>query len=335
MSELSSILGQHFTYAAGRLGVLRQVLLTQADTDRMLGASDRKDVERILTELKFTSMIDQGLGSGEEILHGLGKWIRNEVNTMCPEAKRATFNILWLQGDAPLLSFLLKKRCNLTSSISSEPLSGISAYDDESLHAYIHEGDGTALPAHLTEFIDGTADCDKITPQEIDAAVAQYIANTQLRLARASGSKLIKRYVRHTIDLQNIRTALRSYDDDVRNNALVRGGTIAPEDLMGENKDVLAAISRSNLPYDLSAKVENASEDPIALERRCSDVLAEDIADMWNIPMSVEPLFAFAAIGISDLFLIRSILIAKGNGLTPQETKRILPPFIPATHFIA
>ena len=131
MSQLETLIGQQFAYAFGRTGVLQQLLLTQPDVDRLLGAHDRKDLEKILTELKLTNMIDQSISKSDEILQAVGSWIRSEVELMSPEEKRPVFNILWLKGDSALLSYLLKKHHKLTSIISKEPETSITSYNPE------------------------------------------------------------------------------------------------------------------------------------------------------------------------------------------------------------
>lgn len=335
MSNLEPITGQHFAYAFGRTGVLQQLLLTQSDIDRLLGAHDRKDAENILTELKLTSMVDQSLRSAEQVTQALEAWVRNEVEMMSPKSKQPVFQILWLNGDSARLSYLLKKHHSLTSNLSKEPESGLSAYDPESLRTLVETGRESSLPEHLVSFVQEMRDASDLTPQKIDARVAQFIASVQLCLARTSGSALIKRYVTHTIDLRNIRIALRNYSEVERENALIEGGSIPTKDLMGDRNAVLASVQRSPLPFELAESIQSVGEDPIALERTCADVLAKDIADMWNIPMSIEPLFAFASIALGNIFLLRTIVIGKSNDLSPQDLKKILPPFTPALHYLS
>jgi len=79
MSELSTLLGQNFSFASGRTGVLQLLLLTQPDIDRLLGSRDTSEANKILTELKLTSIINQGLNEGDAILQAVGAWIRHEV----------------------------------------------------------------------------------------------------------------------------------------------------------------------------------------------------------------------------------------------------------------
>jgi len=335
MPEISSIVGQHFAFASGRIGTLQLLLLTQSDVDRMLGAHSGKEAEAILTELKLTSMIDQGIGKGEEILKAVGGWVRKEVESMSPLSKDPIFHILWLEEDAPLISYMLRNHHGLTSEISREPISGMTAYDPEALKALIEEGTEGTLPSHLIKFIKEMKNLSDITPQKIDASVAQFVANLQLKLARTSGSKEIRRYVSHRIDLINIRTAVRLLKEEMEDpqSLFLDGGTLNPKKLMSDLSQIVATVERSSLPVSLGEAVREGAEDTNVIEQGCSEVIASDIARMWNVPLTIDPLFAFAALTISQLRLLRVLLIAKRNGLSPQEVKKVLPPFLSASHY--
>ena len=317
MPALASLIGQDFAFAHGRIGILQLLLLEQSDIDRLLGAHSEEECEKILTEVHLTDPIDQGLSSGDEILNGLETWVRSEVKQMSPVAKRPIFHILWLQGDAPLLAYRIKEHHGLTSEISTEPTGELS--DD------------------LIAFLQGAKALKDPTPQEIDTAVAQYVVNAQLRLARTSGSADIRDFVQHTIDLQNIRTALRIYEESKEASLpfLLEGGTIPREALAGTIEEIRAAVDRSPIAFTLTSDLLERGEDPSALERALAHVLELDLTKMWNVPLSIEPLFAFAAIAMTQLRVIRAILIGKRNDLSPQEIKRMLPPFLSAVHYLS
>lgn len=317
MSFTSSTITQNFAFASGRTGVLQLLLLTQSDVDRLLGAHSGKEVEQILTELKLTNPIDQGIDNGDDILHAVAQWVRQEVETMSPKNKQQIFSILWMENDAPLMAYRLKKQFGLTSEVSKEPPT-----EDE-----------VALAYHLNAIEERVKFGDP-TPQEVDTAVSQYVADAQLKLADESGSAHIKTYVQHLIDLHNIRTAVRlAGNENVDHRTLMlKGGTLNPKELCGSLEDLAKVIDRSPITFTLGSYLANADKNE--LERMLADVLARDIAAMWNVPLSIEPLFAFAAIAFSQLKLIRAILIGKRNELSPQEVKALTPPFLSASHYI-
>lgn len=342
--SFSTIVQQDFAYASGRTGVLQQLLLTASDRDRLLGATSLKEAEAILTELKLTNPIDQGLEKSDEILRAIGAWVREEVDTMAPANKRPTFHILWLEEDAPVLSYLLKKHHGLTSAISSQPQSRMTAYSTKALQSLVEEDIAGSLPSHLIAFVKtiknqrgGIHRSDQWKPEEIDNAVSKYVASLQLSLARASGSKALRTYVEHKIDLTNIRTALRvkSNESHITNHAsLLQGGTIDLQKKLGNPEAIAKAIDRSDLPNTIAEVIRNTNDDSTVLEHALSKVIANDIAHMWNIPLSIEPVFAFAALALSQIRLLRVLLIGKRANMSPQEIKHMLPPFLSASHYV-
>ena len=336
MSHISSLIGQHFAFAHGRLGTLKQLLLSQTDVDRLLGAASFRETEKILTELKLTSVVDQGISSGDDMLDAIGVWMRTEVGSMIPEKKADLLSILWCDGDAPELAYLLKKKAGLTSSISTQPVSFLSAYPQAALAALVETGESDSVPAYIVDFVTSTENDDIESAEKIDAVVAQLFTDEKIRLAKKSGSKDLLTFVTHQIDLKNIRTALRmsSLEPEKRALHLLSGGTISTAELNGSRDELVAAVERSEIGFHLPA-VADLADSAVAFEQAAARVTASDIAHLWNIPLSLEPVFAFAAITVSQLRLLRAILIAKRNELAPQEIKKIQPPFIPATHYVS
>ncbi|MEQ1849479.1 MAG: V-type ATPase subunit [Candidatus Peribacteraceae bacterium] len=329
MSTLSSAVGQHYAFASGRTGVLKQLLISSADVDRMLGSSDTAAFSRVLTEVRFTNVIAQGLSSSDDILPALEQWIRSEVTSMIPKEKQEIFGILWVDGDAPLLSWLLKKHYGLTLPDAVKPHSGLSLWSESELLALIQAPEKSSLPKELKDLVTRCAALPEKRARNIDASTAQAIAAYKLRLAKLSGSKHIVSYVRNLFDFTNIRTALRG--DVVATDQLLPGGELRIEKARNQ-ADVKSMLNTSGL-LGLGGVSKSVLEDPVVFERAIADKLAALIADMWSVPMSVEPVFAFAAIALSHVALIRGIGMGKRAGLSPQDIKKILPPFIPSSAF--
>ncbi len=301
--------------------MLKLLLLEQTDLDRMLGAKDAREVEKILTEVKMTNVIDQGISEGSAILEAVGMWMRNQVEQMSPEEKRSVFHILWLENDCALMSHVIKKHHGLLSEVSEEPISGMCSYKPEDYEKI--------------EFIIDMKKREGITVREIDSAVSAYIAGLQVKLARESESDLIATYVSHNIDLKNIRTALRLSNDNPEEVLpyLLEGGTIPRKELAGDRDIIISALKRSNISMFLPNDLESLLSDPVEFEQAAAHIISSDLSKMWNVPLSIDPLFAFAAITMNQLKIVRTILIAKRSELSPQETKRMLPPFLTASNF--
>jgi V/A-type H+/Na+-transporting ATPase subunit C len=302
---------QHFAFAHGRIGVLQLLLLEQSDIDRLLGSKNLEDAQKMLMELKCTKLIDQSLHKSTEILNAMEEWIKKEILTIVPLSKRSTFGIIWLEEEFSKFSLFLKK-----------------------LHGLSHDAFESFSPSNHfdAEFITMMKQQQNPTASSIDRDVSRFVSQSQIRLARASGSMAICNYVRHSIDLHNIRTALRTGDSMEH---FLDGGTIPFHEFEGRDiKRIRFAIDKSPLAFSLTEEHLNFYEDPSSLERDLAKVTALDIAHLWNISIGIEPVFAFGAIAFSHIRLLRVLLMGKRNNLRPQEIKNLLPPFLPSTHYV-
>lgn len=330
MSTISSIVGQKYAFAYGRSAHLQAALLNQSDLNRMLGSSDGKDAVRMLTELPITNFINQGIQEPTKIFQAIVQWIQAEITTMVPKKSQIIFDAIWLPATLAELALLLKKKHGFLQSEQSIEQLFLPAARSNMLKVAIESGNITALPI-AEQWLLRDLPKQFSSPVEIDTLLAQKSGALRKKLAKQSGSKLIVRYIEHVIDIHNIQAKLRL-------NALftaehfITGGTLPLSAFLKDTKTMYQAINQSNLAYTLAANLQDATNQ-IEIEQACNAVLQADLADMWTAPLTVEPIFAFAAIGVHNVKLLRAIIIAKQNGLSPQETKQILPPFIPATAF--
>ena len=324
-----------FGFAYGRLGVLQQVLVSQTDVDRLLGTRDVQECERAIRELSFTQNIDK---ESETLLQEVALWVQREVSTMAAGSNQEVFHILWLQEYAPTLMYLFKKQAGLLAEDIQAPPALFNAYKEEQVLNLLERNIAGQLPQALTTLNEHVKQDQKTheknsLPKVIDQRVAQFVADTQIALAKRSGSPLLIDYVTHQIDQQNIRTAARMVQvDDADAAQFITGGSVAPRDWAATTEETLPnVIARSSV----GMQVEDALSSPIELEKQLAENTASDIAKMWNIPLSIEPVFAFAALVLNHLRVLRVMLIGKRNGMSPQEVKAMLPPFIKPTHYVS
>lgn len=330
MKLANAFVGQHFAFASGRTATLKQHLLAQSDVDRLLGSHSTAEFERVLGEIKLTAGMGSSQAGPEAVLTATEQWMKREVDSMSPDAQRPVFGVLWLAGDAPRLAYMLKQQHGLSSEVSREPATSLSLWDPDMLRAAVEGNTSVALPDTVMDFIASVRGMARPSPRMIDRAVAQFIAERKLALARASGSADILRFVRHGIDITNIRTALR-LDAPSDRAAFLQGGSLQPQKLIGGPSAVRKAVASSDLYAAFIPPRGQAT--PTDVELIGAKLLAEDIGRMWTVPLTVEPVFAFAAMVMAHVRLIRAVSIGKRNGLSPQEIKQILPPFIPSSHF--
>ncbi len=325
--------GTDYAYAFGRIGVLLQNLPDQSDIDRLVAAHSRQELMQILSEIKFTAPVMATVTDPNDLIPAMEQWIRKEMESMVPEQDREIFDILWLREDSALLAYLIKQYHRLTANGSRQPRSSNSTHDTKALERLVLKGINEVLPAHLVSFVQQMKERKDETPVQIDTAVAQYVADRQTMLALRSGSRHIQQYVAHFIDLQNIRTARRLDSDDTPEDHLLHGGEIDPKRLTTDRHELANLIRASTLPSGLADDIERADDTSITLERGLAKAIAHSIGEMRAVPLTIEPVFAFAIIALSQLRVLRSILIGKSTGLKPDEILHMLPPFLGASPF--
>lgn len=331
MNSFPSTSRQSHAYGFGRVGVLQEYLLTQADVDRMVSAKSATELARILTELKISSQVDY-TSNPHRFINSIEKWLSNEVRSMVGDKEKEVFDILWMKDDAALLSYLLKKEFGYTSAISIEPHVGATAFNPEEVRELVHSGQSSTLPDELRLFVRNTKEQRNLQPQDIDNLVAGFIAKRQLELARKA-SPSIALYVSHHIDLQNIRTARRLRPDERPEDHLLPGGEIAINRFTTDPQKLADLVRGSHLGSALADSIQTAEDSTIVLERGLAKAIAFDLARMRMNVLTIDPIFAFAAIAQSQLKLLRTILVGNSAGLNSAEMKKLLPPFLSASPF--
>ncbi len=320
-------------YGHGRVGVLQEYLLTQAEVERMVAAKDADELARIITELKLSSQVEYN-NNPHRFINNIERWLKTEVESMVSEKERDVFNILWIKDDASLLAYLLKKHHNFTSDISTEPHVGATAFDPDDLRTIVNGGDAPALPESLRTFIRTMRTDTTLTPQQIDTKVAQFVAHEQIALAK-KGSDAILLYVAHHIDLQNIRTARRLRKDEHPMDHLLSGGEISVSRYSLDPARLADLVRGSHLGSALADSIQTSEDSSIVLERGLAKAIAFDLSRMRSNALTIDPIFAFAAITQSQLKLLRTILVGKSAHLTKEELQRLLPPFLSASPFVS
>lgn len=322
---------QTHSYGFGRVGVLQEYLLTQNDVDRMVSAANAAELGLILTELKISSQVEYN-DNPHRFINNIERWLKNEVRSMVSESEADVFDILWMKDDAALLGYLLKKQHGLTSGLSTEPHVGATAYDPESIRTLVSGGHASGTPEELRSFVRSALSDRSLSPQQIDTLVARFFAERQLALAK-KGGEAIRLFVAHHIDLQNIRTARRLRRDERPEDHLLPGGDISMSRFTTDPQKLADLVRGSHLSSALADSIQTAEDSTIVLERGLAKAIAFDIAQMRMRPLTIEPIFAFAAIAQSQLKLLRTILVGASAGLRSDELKKLLPPFLSASPY--
>ena len=168
------------------------------------------------------------------------------------------------------------------------------------------------LPDFMHEAVDKAVEIYYSTkePISLDLAVDKIMFKDLLSSSQSLASPLIKDHIRLTIDLANIKTALRiknlslnaviREDAIVRENIFIHGGnidikTIDPADYMsgsGKTEKIIKVLDKHGL-YRLSRAAAEFKENPFAIEREIDNTLTDNLRSSISLVWGVEPVFTF------------------------------------------
>ncbi len=333
MATQAILAGRQYPYGYGRIGVLQEYLLTENAIERLVSA-DATEFVQLLTELKIAKSIDW-TNNPHELVRELERWLQRETTELVPEPDRYIFDILWLRSDASYLSYLLKANRGYTSSESTAPHVTATAFNPDDLCALAQGENASSAPSELVKFVASVRQNVALTPPEIDAAVTRFIALRQSELAARSGSRLIQQYTAHHLDLQNIHIARRLGENDKPEKHLLPGGRIPLPAFTADPVVLAQVVQSSSLPNGLAeALLDGGNESSVLLQRALAKAIARDIALMRDCVLTIEPLFAFAAVAQSQFKVLRTVVVGKLARLSVADVRRMLPPFLSTSPFI-
>ena len=163
--------------------------------------------------------------------------------------------------------------------------------------------------------------------QLLDFIMDQAMYAEMLHLAKEIGAAYFIDYIRLMIDGVNLRTALRltrmGKGMETLRLALIPGGTIPIEPLLGQFTPELADRVYSAGPYASAAETAKAvlaGETTLsALDRACDNVLVGHLKRAKYIAFGIEPIIGYLAAREAEITAVRIVMSARAAGLTPER----------------
>jgi len=190
------------------------------------------------------------------------------------------------------------------------------------------------LPKFMHEAVDRAVEIYYSTehPMLLDLAVDKIMFKDLLSRSQSLASPLIKDHIRLTIDLANIKTALRikklSLNSAIKENIFIHGGDIDIKaiDLFGNGKTekIIDVLDKHGL-HRLSKAVAEFKENPFAIEREMDNTLTDNLRPSIFLVWGVEPVFAFGFAVEMELKILRIILEIKKCGFETEWIEKRLP----------
>ena len=137
-------------------------------------------------------------------------------------------------------------------------------------------------------------------------------------------------YVRLTIDIANLRSAVRCIrghmDEGLLRTALIPGGNVSPESVRRVYTDGVAEVFHDRALAHCAELGQQAVEGaPLAaFERACDNALTEYLTAAKRVSFGPEVVVAYLASLEAEIVAARMVLLGKRGGLTPEALRERL-----------
>ncbi|MCM8770667.1 MAG: V-type ATPase subunit [Candidatus Omnitrophica bacterium] len=165
--------------------------------------------------------------------------------------------------------------------------------------------------------------------------------NSAYQACQVYRSEFLSDYLKHVIDMHNIKTFLRFYvlkesADKLKQNLVLEGFVKREVFLQAYSQDIVFLLNRLEYVHkrhsiiDYSVYLSDAIEKLmqknsfIALEKAISDFLIQMLKPAKYLSFGPEAIIAYYFAKVNEINLIRLIILAKLNGVSPDVVKERL-----------
>ena len=309
---------KEFAYAVARIRCRELALLDGAFLEQLVTARSEDDCLRLLGEKGWESApAEEMLAAEEEKTWAL-------IRELVPD-QLELFDALLYEADFHNLKAAVK-----AVFMNADPTRLFLARgtaEPKELYCAVKERDWEALPDHLREAGQEAMDVLLHTRdgQLCDVILDRAALDAIRAAAKRSGSELLESWAERRVAAADMKTAVRCARTkkplSFVQKALAPCATLDVEALaqaVVEGEDEVAAFLLST-PYGETAKA--LEESFSAFERRCDNLLIEEIRPQKYNPFTISPLAAYVLARENEVKCVRMILSGKRNALSEEAIR--------------
>lgn len=332
-----------FAQSTAWIRVLENQLLSENELERMVLAKDAKDAYRILNETDYSTHIGdvENIESFQEVINSGLNDAKNLINRIAPE--KWVFNILWYRYDFHNMKVLLKAKCSEKSFDDVvSMLFTFGAVPVEAMKKYILDGEEVSFgqneeyEKYLKESIKlANADYLKSNdPQIIDIVLDKRFCKIINKIAEDSKNMFLVRMTKKYIDLKNIelfiRLKIQNREEALLEKGFINRGYIEKykftEAFRKDVNDFAESMKHTDYGNIIREAVKGYDDDKsfVKLDKLSYDHLTDYIQQAKRIAMGPEPVFAYFWAKKNNALVVRSIMVAKLNGIEPEQIRHII-----------
>lgn len=315
-----------YAQAVSRLRALETKLLDKAKFDRMIDSSSAEDALKILLESEYTSS-SSSIKRGEDYELLLSEELKKLYALMYKVSPEPLLvDIMTLKYDYHNMKVMLKGKA--LGKDLKYLLVPVGSIDIEKLNEYVLEekyGDLTLIMREALEKVEKSFK-EYNDPQKIDIILDSALYKDMLYRAENLGEKFIIDYIRTSIDLNNIKTLLRTKkqkkDREFLNDVIIDGGTIDPDVFKNYLNDsvenFVSKLSYTDYSNILKTGIDEYNKNGRLniFEKLSDNLLMERIKTSKYISFGVEPLVAYIYAKENEIKAIRIIMVGKLNNVS-------------------
>ena len=302
---------------SARIRAMENRLLTRERMDRMIEARDNAEAMKVLTECGYPD----GAGDLNTVLAQARADIFREMESASPD--RRLPEIFQLKYDYHNAKVLLK-----ADAVGAQPerllLPGGRYEPRRLLDGWRREElRGCSEPFQQAVRQAQAALADSGDPQRADLILDRACYGEMALLADALDSDFLRGYVRLSVDVANLRAAVRvcrmGREGDFLRQVLMEGGNVSPQSIAAVRGDALGEVFRAG-PLAQAAEVGARLTQPgsgalTGFEKACDDALTAYLAAARRIPFGEETVIGYLYAREAELTAIRTIFAGRAAGL--------------------
>ena len=308
-----------------RIRAMENRLLTTERMDRMIEARDDDEAMKLLAECGYT-----GTGTLEEILAQARADVFKDLSSAVPDPRLA--EVFQLKYDYHNAKTLLK--CKATGAEPERLLLAGGRYDPQHLlDGWRREDLRGCSDTYRRAIIQASVILEQEKdPQGADLVLDKACYEEMGQLARDLKSKYLQGYVRLSVDVANLRTAVRvsrmGKEGEFLRQVLLSGGSVSRQSLVNAHGDGLGEVFQTG-PLAQAAALGSKLSQPgsgalTAFEKACDDALTDYLTSARLIPFGEEIVIGYLYAREQELTAIRAIFAGRAAGLDGDTIRQRL-----------
>jgi V/A-type H+/Na+-transporting ATPase subunit C len=332
-----------FAQSAAWIRVLENQLLSDNEMERMVLAHNARDAYKILNETDYSSHTGDidNVESFEEVINSGLHDAKVLINKIAPQ--KWAFNILWYRYDFHNMKVLLKAKHSekayedvkrLLLSFGQVPVEALKRYilDSEESSFEIPEKDEQYLKESIK--IANTDYLKSNDPQLIDVVLDKRFCKIISKIAKETGNEFFTTMTKKYIDLKNIelfiRLKIQNREESLLEKGFIDRGFLEKyrfvDAFRKDINDFAENLKHTDYGNIIREAVKGYEEDNsfVKLDKASYDHLTNYIQRAKRIAIGPEPVFAYFWAKKNNALIIRSIMVAKLNGIEPEDIRTMI-----------